>query len=906
MGVRVAVMGSVKAWRDGQEVPVGSPQQRKVLAALVLAGDRVVMVDELVDLLWGDDPAPTAEPTVRTYVSRLRRSLGAERLVSVGRGYTLHGVSSDVAEFEERVEAGEYRRALALWSGEPKECAPIQRARLEEARAAAVEALCEEEVGNGRPHAVLRELADLVARYPLRERVRALQMRALHAAGRTAEAMEIFDDVRTLLDDELGVEPGRELLELRELLSERPVPAQLPPDTADFTGRAELVADLAAALRAGGGRALSVSGIGGVGKTTLAVHVAHQVREAFPDGQLYADLRGVEEPGVVVAAFLRALGVPEEQVPAELDAGAALLRTQLSDRRVLVVLDNARDSAQVGPLLPGTPSCGALLTSRTRMFDLVNARVVDLDVLTPEESTTLLGRIVGPDRVAAERGEAAELLELCGHLPLAVRVMGARLAARPGRTLADERARLSVLRTGELGVEAAFELSYRQLDPAQARAFRLAALPDAPDLSLEAASALLGLEEREAEDLLDSLIDLSLLESRAPGRYRYHDLLKVYARGHRDDEAERALERLAGFYHASVVRAVRLQAPDALLLRYLSAGEAGGLGFGSKHEVLTWLDAELDGLLLVVEQLGRTAGGPALRLAAEIVPALCEVSQQIVRHEAVERVLRALIDGARRCGDLVSEVYARSWLGLQLLWRNRPLEAEAVLSDVLPLTRQHFLEPFTLHAFLALHHRFGRIAEGLEGAAELLELHTRLDNPEGVANSLSLLARLNAEAGHGGRAVELAERAVDLNRRRGHDSETADALYQHGVILISVGRHEEAITRLTESVALHQLMREPTWQALALGRRASALLDLGRLDAAEEDAREALDLCLTVGERFGEGLALSVLGQVAIARGEHGQARERLTTARAIFAEMGDDLEVDRLTALLRASGDPA
>lgn len=298
----------------------------------------------------------------------------------------------------------------------------------------------------------------------------------------------------------------------------------------------------------------ALAGIGGVGKTTLAVHVAHRARPVFPDGQLYVDLQGAgaraAEPETVLGAFLRALGTAESAIPDSLEERAALYRSLLDGRRILVLLDNARDAAQVRPLLPGTEGCAALVTSRVRMVDLAGAHLVDLDVMSPDEALSLFTRIVGEERVASEREAALDVVAACGFLPLAIRIAASRLASRRTWTvsvlaakLADERRRLDELQAGDLAVKATFELGYGALEPAQARAFRLLGLADGPDISLRAAAAVLDLPPEEAEDLLESLVDTSLLESAAPGRYRYHDLVRLYARSCAERDEQAAGER---------------------------------------------------------------------------------------------------------------------------------------------------------------------------------------------------------------------------------------------------------------------------------------------------------------------------------------------------------------------------
>ncbi|SOD46070.1 DNA-binding transcriptional activator of the SARP family [Streptomyces sp. Ag82_G6-1] len=608
--LRFSVLGPVRAWRGDEPVTTGSPQQRALLAALLLREGRTATAAELIDALWGEEPPSQALAAVRTYASRLRKVLdpGGEArrpggtaatasavLVSESGGYAVRDLAEDAldltvaqdlaTEAEKARSAGDLcharetlRRALALWDGEtlagvPGPYAQTQRVRLEEWRLQLVESRLDMDLEQGCHAEAVSELTALTAAHPLRERLRELLMLALYRSGRQAEALAVYADTRRLLADELGVDPRPGLSELQQRILQAdpglaepsspapepatvPVrPAQLPATVPDFTGRSGFVRELGDILASAEGRVMAVSalaGIGGVGKTTLAVHVAHRARAAFPDGQLYVDLQGagarVAEPETVLGSFLRALGTADSAIPDSLEERAALYRSVLAGRRVLVLLDNARDAAQVRPLLPGTDGCAALVTSRVRMLDLAGAHLIDLDVMSPDEALALFTKIVGEERVASERKAALDVVAACGFLPLAIRIAASRLAARRTWTvsvlaakLADERRRLDELQAGDLAVKATFELGYGQLEPAQARAFRLLGLADGPDISLAAAAAVLDLPAEDTEDLLESLVDTSLLESAAPGRYRFHDLVRLYARACAErDELPRA------------------------------------------------------------------------------------------------------------------------------------------------------------------------------------------------------------------------------------------------------------------------------------------------------------------------------------------------------------------------------
>ncbi|MEU7900451.1 BTAD domain-containing putative transcriptional regulator [Nonomuraea sp. NPDC049152] len=587
----------MRAWQGDKELNLGSPQQRAVLGALLLHEGRAISCDALIAAIWGQDPPLRALSTLRTYAYRLRKVLEADRsrpgmVVSVGTGYAMSVPKGalDVSVFEERYAEAEKARAegdltrarallaaaLGLWQGDAMDgtagpYAEAQRDRLGDRRLSALQVKLELDIELGRATEAVADLAVLSAAHPLRESLSGLLMLALYRCGRQAEALEVFDRTRRLLAEELGIDPGGELRELhqRMLTSDpellparldlrsdpRPSPvrheeealprvAQLPADLSDFTGRDEEVALLTEVLKSGSGQAttvVSLSGKGGVGKTALAIHVAHLLSDAFPDGQLYIDLCGTGgrpvEPTAALREFLCALGHPDLDIPDDPTQRAALFRSLMVNRRMLVILDNAVDDTQVRPLLPGTGGCAVLVTSRAKPAGLPTTRRVDLDVLKSRDAVRLFTRIVGEERVVTEPEAAENAVVLCGFLPLAVRIAASRLVSRPlwttsslvGR-LADERRRLSELRFGTMTVEATFQLGYERLDAAQARAFRLLANLKTTSFSLPVAAAVLGLEVLDAEEIVESLVDLGMLDSPSSGRYRFHELLWLYGR----------------------------------------------------------------------------------------------------------------------------------------------------------------------------------------------------------------------------------------------------------------------------------------------------------------------------------------------------------------------------------------
>jgi DNA-binding SARP family transcriptional activator len=904
MSLRVVVLGPVRAWTGATEADLGSPQQRLVLAALALAQGRTLSRAQLADVLWGAaEPPRSAVGVIRTHVSRLRAALGPASVVSAGDGYALGPAATDVADFDARVAGGRLREALDLWQGEalaglPGEYAAGRRVWLAERRTAVHESLLEDEVSRGRHAECLAELTALRAEYPLRERLTGLLMRALHAAGRQSEAAGVYADTRRLLDERLGVEPSRALAETyREIVvadpvrapeARRPVPAQLPAAITDFTGRAALVEELTRALRPGAALAISaLSGLGGIGKTALAVHVAHRVRADFPDGQLFTDLRGAgpdpADPAEVLAAFLRALGV--EEVPDGTAERSALFRSLLAERRVLLLLDNAAHAAQLGPLLPGAASCAVLTTSRVRPTGLAGARQFALDVLEPGEALDLLTAIVGRDRVEAEREAAERLVAACGHLPLAVRIAAARLVARPSWTvsllverLADERRRLAELRVGDLALESVFALSYDQISPAQARAFRLLALPDGPDLSAPAAACLIG---PGAEDRCEELVDLGLAESPAPGRYRMHDLLRVFGRA-RLGERERteALARLLDF-HLATLRNVHRAVRDGESAQELAEITATGHPMADRAAGQEWLAQEAPGLASVLAQAA-AADDVRVDVLAEVASLLSSQMDGVVQASLAIPAVRAVASAAGRRDGLAACV-ASAALGHLLRDSGEMDEAANHLRAALDLARRHdradvFIDvsnTLGLDAYYARDHdRAGQLLR------ESITFARRAGIPSDLATASLNLALVHTEAGDTAEAVRLSREALDLCA---DPSLRTFALY---TLARALGDVPEAFARYEECVALSR--------ASALGfRTAAALFRLAELHLAADPAQAATlaEQSLAESENLENphirGDALVVLGRALGALGQPGRGRACLEEAAAVFTDLG-------------------
>ncbi|WP_189134841.1 AfsR/SARP family transcriptional regulator [Wenjunlia tyrosinilytica] len=905
MAVEFGVLGSIEARVDGGLVELGHARQRLLLAALLVDLGREVSIEELAERIWGESQAQRG--TLYGYLSRLRRALAAVEGVEITRrpaGYVLTAGAAvvDLHRFRDLVDraraaeddaqaANLFGQALDLWRGEALATmdtawAGTVREELHQERLAAELDRTEARLRLGQHLDLVAGLRARTKEHPWDERLAGQLMLALYRCGRATEALAHYQHTRRRLAKELGIDPGPELRRLHQqiltgdcALTPRagvapaaPVPRQLPAPPALFTGRERELAALTAGANGAGGTVVvsAIGGTGGIGKTHLALHWAYRHLDRFGDGQLYVNLRGFDPseepltPSAAIRGFLDALGVASGAVPPDPDARVALYRSLVAGRRMLVVLDNARDSAQVVPLLPGSPSCTVLITSRRQLTGLTathGAAPLALDMLPEAEAHELLGRHLGPDRLAAEPGAVAALLKHCAGLPLALSIVAARAAAQPGfplAHLAEELAktgtRLDALDAGDLSVDlrTVFASSYHALDTAAARGFTLLGLAPGPDISLNAAAELTGTTPARARVLLRTLETAHLIQQHTPDRYRMHDLVRLYAgeQGRHDlDEADRtrALRRLLDFYLHTAYHANRLLYPHWTIRLELGPPSAGCTPHrcADAAEAQQWFQAELP-CLQAAPQLARALGWPTLTW--QLPEALFNLRLRQGRPGEDLAMWRTAIEAAERLDDPAARAVTHLRLGQASMLAGRYDEARAHLEQALPL----FERTGDLLGQGQAHFWLGITWEQQADPQRALLCHEHaLDHYRAVGDALHEAGALNtigwclAQLGHGEKAHDYCEQALAINRAEGDRYGEALNLESLGYIAHHRGRYRQALEYYHQALTVCQ-ETDSTWsEAEVLGCMGDAHRALGQHAEARQAWRQALDLYQT-------------------------------------------------------------
>ncbi|GAB3494151.1 AfsR/SARP family transcriptional regulator [Amycolatopsis cihanbeyliensis] len=915
--VRYGILGSTLV----SGAPIGPRQVRTVLAVLLSQPNQPVSTEALAGELWPGSAPGSSDAVLQGRVSTLRKVLcpdlparSPRQVIRTRQGsYTLilDEGELDAAEFSRLVEAGQraaaqgdlveagrhLRDGLRLWRGPALQDTgrgPVLSAYagvLEQQKLAALEQRFEVDIALGRLSEAIGGLTEQLSQDPTQENFAALLIEALVAAGRGAAARDVFDSTRAALE-RVGLVPGTRLYLAREQLQPEPqapaitrpttCPAEVPAQLPDFTGRGELLEQIRSALTGRGPRLVVLSGPGGVGKSTLAVRAAHLLRREFPGGQVVADL--TSEPGrpsEVLRRFLLSIGVAEDAIPHGFVERQQLWRSRTADAKVLALLDDARDEAQVRALLPAGADCGVLVTSRRRMLGLAGAKTIAVEAFDQDESWELLSGIVGEQRIAAEPGSARKLVELCAGLPLAVRIVGAKLAARPHETVEElalrigaGRGRLAELRAGDLDVRATIEVSYAECTEGTRRALRLLGAIRLPAVSRSALACLLDTPEETGADVAEALVEAQLLQVRGRDelgqlRYQPHDLI-----------AEFAAEKARGEEPAGVLDA----ALDRMLDGYLAAGRCGG----ERHNPASWCAAEADNVFAVTRAaVERGWWERGWRLA----DSFAEVAKVRPGSASARNVTVLALRAARRSGDLRAEAISLRRLG-ELQWQQvkvasavRYLGAAAQrfrgLDDGAELARTLVVEADVLA-------ETGRVGQARDRLSTALEAAKQADDQRVHAAALDQLGGLHSDAGDFAEAQRCFVEALQLAREAGDLRGIVAIRKRLADVLRRAGRLDQAAELLAEALAGARETGDAHWEAHVLRSLGEVQRYFGDTGPARGSLARSLELFTEHGHRHAAAYSLRSLADLQAQVREYEQAGEALERCRTIFDALGD------------------
>jgi DNA-binding SARP family transcriptional activator len=981
--VEFRILGPLEIIVDSERINLGGTRQHLAIATLLLGANQVVTTERLLEAIYGEDLPPTSRSQLQNSMSSLRRTLarydGAPVIRTHPHGYVIAIDSEqlDSRRFAELVTAGRtaldaacpedavtrYREALRLWRGPALDGMDSQLIRaaasqLDEQRITVIEDCIDLELDLGRHRELVSELTELIEEYPLRDRLPGQLMLALYRCDRTAEALQAYRHARGRMISELGIEPDERLQRLEHAILRsdpslalparsaqvRPaaarVPSLLPADLGDFVGRAEQIDRIRQHLLGASGRlraaravpVVVISGKGGVGKTSLAVHVAHQLVPHFPDGQLFADLHGTTShqigPSQVLERFLRTLGVPGPEIPDGLDERAEVYRNLLGNRSVLVVLDNALTEGQVAPLLPGGGGAAGIVTSRNRLTGLAGAVHVGVDVFDPGTSLDLLAHIAGAARMRSQPSQARLAAEYCGHLPLALRIAGARLSARPHWSiehlvdrLADEAHRLDELRYGDMSVRPTISLTYESASEEAKRLFRRLALLELPTFSGWLGAALHDQPLALAEDLLDELVNAQLIEITGTGsggrsQYRFHDLIRVFARerlaadeppGERAAALERAFGALlylaeqahsrlwGGEYARLPSDALRWPLPEPLVEQLIG-------------DPVAWYDGERTTLVSAIQQAAQAGFTDLCWSLAYNAATLFETRTYYDDWHVTHDIA---LDATRKSHSVRGQAAILYSLGTLHLAQQRFDLARENSEAATRLFREAGDQQglALVSSQVAYMDRLsGRLADAAKGYEEALAVFRRTSDPIAAAYVLHGLAQVKLELRQPDEARRLLSEALALSRALRPGRAEAQVLHRIGESYLLSGELEKAVDAFELALTRVRSQGDPIGESYALHGLGVAKIRQGQFGQARSALQGALDLAQTTYERLAEGRALLGLSELAQASGDSGEAIILGQHAAAVFRLMGAPLYEARAFVLIgeayAASGD--
>jgi len=941
--LEINILGPLELIVDGSPVSVGGHKQAVLAAMLALHANEYVSRDELAEYVWPDRPPAGYAALLHSYVARLRKRLTTHATVVSSRQRYRLTVPAECVDATPVLAAPgpstfeQYDAALRAWRGRVLDDIPeLQHhprvVALEQRRAQLVIAFADAALASGRTEQAVPVLDGLATLEPLHEGVAARRIQLLAAAGRLSDAHAVFSTTRRLLVDELGVEPGGPLIDAyREVLDRDPplamapprglAPAQLPGSVPDFVGRSDDVTGLAAYLSRDTGHGptvAAITGTGGLGKTTLAVQVAHRIKSRFPDGQLFVDLRGVGGHPVpveqVLEQFLVSLGHARTALPERADELAALYRSATARGRFLIVLDNARDTDQVQPLLPGADGCAVIVTSRRVLADLDGARQVRIATLGGDDSVELLRSMLGAELVDRQRADAEDVAALCSGFPLALRLAAAQVAVNSTWGLAGLRqhlehanGRLDLLRSSHRAVQACFELSYRDLPGDAARTFRLLGLSDGADISLDAAAAVVDQPADAVRRAVDHLVEHSMLVAQADDRYGFHDLMRFFARQCADeqdtaDDGRAALERLAGWYLAFARAATAVAIPHRVTppadLASVAVAVPGGT-FPTAPVASAWLEAERANLLATVSQ---AAGAGLNTLAWLIADAASGVFRQ--RQQSHEWISTANIGlaAAERADDSYGLVMMHEALARGYAARADQRTAIRHYREALQVATSLGWAEAELSVLENLgnaHQDVGEVVEARPAFFRALELSRATGQAFWEAACLNDLGN-NERIGRGdlGAAERYYHQALTLNEQLPGGQPNVN-LGNLGIVAHLRGDYERAWDYMQAALRLDERAGNPALLGETYVTLASTALAMDHADDAAHNARAALALAQTIDDAQLFARALVASGLVQLASGSPLVATQQLERGLDVARHgQAPSAELDALLAL--------